>query len=319
MKKNFTFKPTFLSLLVGTMGLPQMLHAEPLDLVQYPAGTASVEPAPNVIVSVDDSGSMGTSGITALKDALKATFSANNMPDGRIRLAWQSMNRCSGIPNVSAPCNGKNTLKALEGTHRSNFLTWVDTLTASGWTPSFPMVRAAGDYLRTTGANSPWNKVPGTADASPITCRKAYHVFMTDGEWNGTAGYSAFADADRTNQLAVLKGANANLDGSAWTLPDGTEYSPTSDQTRVYRDSWGFSQFTAYKGKGTRNWNSDKGRYEYYSSSFTATESYIDKNGMNTLADISFRDWATDLQPGLANEMIPVIKKSGVKKLHLKG
>ena len=88
MKKIFAFKPTFLSLLVSAMGSPQMLQAAPLDLAQYPAGTASRQPAPNVIVSVDDSGSMGTTGITALKDALKKTFSANNIPDGRVRLAW---------------------------------------------------------------------------------------------------------------------------------------------------------------------------------------------------------------------------------------
>ena len=116
MKKIFAFKPTFLSLLVSAMGSPQMLQAAPLDLAQYPAGTASRQPAPNVIVSVDDSGSMGTTGITALKDALKQTFSANNIPDGRVRLAWQSMNRCSGISNMSSPCSGNNTMKPLEGT-----------------------------------------------------------------------------------------------------------------------------------------------------------------------------------------------------------
>ena len=222
MKKTVAFKRTFLSLLVGTMGSPHILQAAPLDLVQYPAGSASVEPAPNVIVSVDDSGSMGTAGITALKDALKTTFSASNVPDGRIRLAWQSMNRCSGIPNASSPCSGNNTMKSLGGTHRTNFLTWVDTLTASGWTPSFPMVRAAGEYLRTTGANSPWNKTPGTADPSPMTCRKASHIFMTDGEWNGANGTAAFADADRMTQVRILNGANANLDGlAASAMNDG--------------------------------------------------------------------------------------------------
>ncbi|WP_243021542.1 pilus assembly protein [Simplicispira sedimenti] len=300
MKKTVAFKRTFLSLLVGTMGSPHILQAAPLDLVQYPAGSASVEPAPNVIVSVDDSGSMGTAGITALKDALKTTFSASNVPDGRIRLAWQSMNRCSGIPNASSPCSGNNTMKSLGGTHRTNFLTWVDTLTASGWTPSFPMVRAAGEYLRTTGANSPWNKTPGTVDPSPMTCRKAYHIFMTDGEWNGANGTAAFADADRMTQVRILNGANANLDGSPWTLPDGKAYSPTSDQTRVYRDNWGYASFTAQRR--TRACSS---------CAWTAWTDYTDNNGMNTLADLAFRDWATDLQPGIANEMVPIINKSG--------
>lgn len=300
MKRTIVFKRTFLSLLVGAIGSPQMLQAAPLDLVQYPAGTASVEPAPNVIVSVDDSGSMGSPGITSLKDALKATFSAGNVPDGRIRLAWQSMNRCSGIPSAMAACSGKNTMQSLEGTHRTNFLTWVDTLTASGWTPSFPMVRAAGEYLRTTGANSPWNKTPGTTDADPMTCRKAYHIFMTDGEWNGANGTAAFADADRTTQVRLLNGTNANLDGSAWALSDGKTYSPTSDQTRVYRDNWGYASFTAQMRTRTCS-----------SCSWTPWTDYTDNNGMNTLADLAFRDWATDLQPGIANEMVPIINKSG--------
>lgn len=302
MKKSFVFKPTFLSLLVSAMGAPQMLQASPLDLAQYPAGTASIQPAPNVIVSVDDSGSMGSTGITALKDALKQTFSASNIPDGRVRLAWQSMNRCSGIPNVSSPCSGNNTMKSLEGTHRTNFLTWVDTLSANGWTPSFPMVRAAGDYLRTTGANSPWNKEPGTSDSSPMTCRKAYHIFMTDGEWNGTNGTAAFADADRTTKVRLLNGTNANLDGSTWTLPDGKTYDPSSDQTRVYRDNWGYASFTAQRRTRTCS-----------SCSWSAWTAYTDNNGMNTLADLAFRDWATDLQPGIANEMTPVIDKSGAE------
>lgn len=284
MKKIFAFKPTFLSLLVSAMGSPQMLQAAPLDLAQYPAGTASRQPAPNVIVSVDDSGSMGTTGITALKDALKQTFSANNIPDGRVRLAWQSMNRCSGIPNMSSPCSGNNTMKPLEGTHRSNFLTWVDTLTANGWTPSFPVVRAAGDYLRTTGANSPWNKAPGTADPSPVTCRKAYHIFMTDGEWNGANGTSAFADADRTTHVRHLNGTSANLDGSQWTLPDGKAYDPNSNQTRAYKDNWGYANFTAQ-----RRTRASSG------SSWSSWSNYTDDNGMNTLADLAFRDWATDL------------------------
>lgn len=300
MRKHLVLKRTLLSLLVGGMGAPHALMAAPLSLAQYPAGTASVEPAPNVIVSVDDSGSMGSTGIASLKSALKATFAATNIPDNRIRLAWQSMNRCSGIPSTMTACSSKNTMKPLSGTHRTNFLTWVDTLTASGWTPSFPMVRAAGDYLRTTGADSPWNKNPGTADNSPMTCRKAYHIFMTDGEWNGANGTAAFADADRMTQVRLLNGTSANLDGTTWTLPDTKTYDTTSNQTRVYRDDWGYASFTAQKRTRTSS-----------GGSWSAWQDYTDNNGMNTLADLAFRDWATDLQPGIANNMVPIIKKSG--------
>lgn len=300
MNKKIVFKRTLLSLIMGGIGATPQLMAAPLNLAQYPAGSASVEPAPNVIVSVDDSGSMGTSGIASLKAALQATFAAGNIPDDRIRLAWQSMNRCSGIPSVMSACSSKNTMKSLSGVHRTNFMTWVNTLSANGWTPSFPMVRAAGDYLRTTGANSPWNKTPGTADSAPISCRKSFHVFMTDGEWNGADGTTAYADADRMTEVRLLKSGSANLDSTSTTLPDSTSYDPTSNQTRAYRDDWGFASFTAQRRTRPNT-----------SASWTAWQNYTDNNGMNTLADLAFNDWATDLQPAIANEMVPVIKKSG--------
>lgn len=109
-------------------------HAAPLNLAQSPAALGS-EPAPNIIVSVDDSGSMGSSGIRALQSALRETFSQTNVPDNRIRLAWQSMRGCLGIPNESTDCRGNNHMARLTSTHRTNFMNWVGTLSDSGGTP----------------------------------------------------------------------------------------------------------------------------------------------------------------------------------------
>ena len=86
MKKNPVLTRTLLSLAISALGMPMAAHAT-LNFSTAPAGSATKEPAPNVIVSVDNSGSMGTTGITALKDALKATFDPGFIEDGRIRLA----------------------------------------------------------------------------------------------------------------------------------------------------------------------------------------------------------------------------------------
>jgi len=270
------------------------------SLVQYPAGTASREPAPNVIVSVDDSGSMGTTGINTLKAALRQTFSSENVADGLIRLSWQSMNSdCDTIPLNTANC--KNALKSLKGTHRSNFLSWVETLTPSGGTPSHRMVRNAGDYLKRTdlGINSPWASDPGTKEAPLISCRRSYHIFMTDGAWNsGTANTSQHVDGDR--DLAAYQAINniGNTDNTATTLGDGsTAYNPAAATSRLYKDDWGFNTTTTVERECT---------LLLFCKDVTKTT-----YGLNTLSDLAFHYWATDLQPGIANEIKPLIKKSG--------
>jgi type IV pilus assembly protein PilY1 len=127
--------------------------AAPLQFSTAPPGSNYRKPAPNVIVSMDDSGSMatkdsaGVSGIETLRNALIDTFSEANVPDGSIRLAWQSMARCYTIP--AGACGNLNQMRVLDSTHRSNFMTWVGTLAASGYTPSHRMLLNAGEYLRT--------------------------------------------------------------------------------------------------------------------------------------------------------------------------
>lgn len=245
--------------------LPGAPHAAPLNLSQSPA-TLGREPAPNVIVSVDDSGSMGPDGIDALQAALRQTFSAANVPDDRVRLAWQSMNRCAGIPSDSAACKGQNGMARLSGTHRLNFLDWVGRLLPNNQTPSHLMIDEAGKYLSRTdlGVHSPWASNPGVTEAPVLSCRKSFHIFMTDGAWNTAPGNSRDA-ADLNNQY-IVRGGNA--DNTSLILPDGVLYDTTSEQTRLYRDSAGNS------------W-------------------------MSTLSDLAFFYWSRDLQPGLANNVRP--------------
>lgn len=274
--------------LAGLTTTSLMVQAAPLTLATVPPGSGGREPAPNVIVSVDNSGSMGSTGIATLKAALNDTFSATNVPDGRIRLAWQSMWDCRGIPNATSPCSGKNVMKRLEGTHRSNFMSWVSTITSSGWTPSHLTFKAAGDYLMAPyspgNVNSPWASDPGVTELPVLGCRRSYHIFMTDGEWNSDSGWSNIGNN-------VSKGGNADGTDFTFPLPDpglvlasgtpasATAYSTTSTQTRATRDSYG-----------------------------NAT--------VSTLSDLAFYYWSRDLQPpidathpGIPNLIQPLYKK----------
>ncbi|CDS54199.1 Type IV fimbrial biogenesis protein PilY1 [Polaromonas sp. CG9_12] len=254
--------------------------ATPFPLAQQPAGTGGREPAPNVIITVDDSGSMSEvvgggnnkTKISELKNSLISQFgdSTANPPtkgkleDDRIRLAWQAMHNNGNAPGAgSLTAGGTNTIRSFSGTHRVNFNTFINSLSANGGTPSHKMMQQVYNYMKLPqGTNSPWADVPGSTQTTPyMACRRTYHIFMTDGGWNG-----------EDNQTV------GNADGVASMLGDGiTSYAPAgSDQLNVYKDIWG----------GT-----------------IGVES--------TLADFAFASWANDLQPDLPNNIQPLIRKSG--------
>jgi type IV pilus assembly protein PilY1 len=215
------------------------------------------------------------------------------------------------------------------GTHRTDFGTWISNLAATGSTPSQVLVWNAGKYLQTTGADNPWNATPGTSDTAPLTCRRAYHIFLTDGGWNFKYSDAGLTDTSfKTDMFLGTKTGNpkpsdptntidvANYDGKAITAlptpapassdhaasPYGVKaYSitpttdPTADQTRIYRDDYGTRVVSTSTNIGSKY--NPKYEYTYYA--------------YPTLADIAFYFWSKDLQTGIANEVIPKIRKSG--------
>lgn len=300
MKNRNIFRRTYLSALIATLVLPQALQAAPLDLAQYPAGSANRQPTPNVIVSVDNSGSMGNAGIRALKTALEETFDPSNLPDGSIRLAYQAMWGCNTIPSSSTTCYDNrtawNTMRELKGinyiqggtanrptytydqSHRSQFFRWISTLRPESVTPTHRMMWNAGEYLKTTGADNPWNAEPGKTDKTPLSCRRSYHILMTDGGWNNYPD----SDLSFTGEIAIK-----NSDGTDTKLPDGVNYSASAGESTIYSDKWG------------------NGTTSIRISNKTYTVPYP------TVSDMAFHYWATDLQPNIKNELSPLIKKSG--------
>ncbi|WP_168708473.1 PilC/PilY family type IV pilus protein [Hydrogenophaga sp. PAMC20947] len=243
-------------------------HAGQMTFSQTPPGAGAREPAPNIIVSVDDSGSMGwdiPTRMTSLKAAMINTFgnptagTKGIIVDDRIRLGWQTMWDNGRYSRPSDQRNDQSTLsagainsvKVFSGTHRTNFNNFITSLTPSNGTPSHKMLANVYGYMSTpTGVNSLFAKEP-TVTASPyLSCRRSYHILMTDGAWNNTGSASPNA---------------GNYDGTTRTLPDGTTYSTTDPQTGLYRDSFGGSK--------------------------------------GTLADWAMRNWATDFQSSLANDV----------------
>jgi len=236
------FRKNLLALAIGTALAPHGAWA--LDLVEsppLPKAQSSFIP-PNVIISVDDSGSMGfavsgsdsTQRMKVLKDSLTAVFSDTELiPDKGMRLAWQAMHNNGNSPNAASVNSGslnQNSMRRMDAynnssgkTHRQTFLDFVNNLSPNGGTPTHKMSSQADAYMRRTKSiNGPWATKPGGTAAENteyLGCRRNYHILMTDGRWNG----------------AISGGAQDNV---AWAASgDRQAYSLTSDQTRVYRDA----------------------------------------------------------------------------------
>lgn len=293
LRNRTHFKKTLIAMAVGAALAPHASWA--LDFAQSPPGTVEPYVAPNVIISVDDSGSMdfrldqeNATGATnntvptvaaptaddpnrkiwrttdrrmnVLKYALKEVFNDTSLlPEGKIRLAWQAMNANNGTPGTlntgTTAQSNTNSMKVLDTTHRSNFLSFVNNLKPGSSTPSHRMFKNADEYMRLgLHQNGPWASKPGTTGAPYLGCRRNYHLFMTDGRWNGAVSGGS-QDSRNVNK----------------TLPDGTVYGSTSAAARPPN--------------------------QLYHDTFS-----------DTLADWAFKSWADRLQPAasLTGSVTPI-------------
>ena len=238
------FRKTLLALAAGAALAPYSAWA--LDLAKSPPGTVEPYVRPNVILSLDDSTSMNAGMYSAggtylgtrtqvLINAVTDTFSDTALlPDGKIRLAWQTMNDCVSVSGWNAgtllttadasSATKKNVMRKYEGAHRSFFMDFMANYFACGFTPTHDLMEAADRYMRAaTHQNGPWSSNPGgsnTASTQYLGCRRNYHIVLTDGGWNGSE----------------LQTTPRNYDGNPANWPANIPAAPVA-QTRLYSDS----------------------------------------------------------------------------------
>ena len=242
------FRKTLMAVAAGAALVPYSAWA--LDLAQAPPGTVEPYVRPNVILSLDDSGSMGSwmwgkygmflgTRAQVLRNAVKETFSdATLLPDKKIRLAWQTLNNCTWLDGAKAgslltaadaeSTGKKNLMRSFEGTHRETFLKYMDAYSVCGSTPTHDVMQAADRYMRAaTHENGPWSSNPGgtdTASKQYLGCRRNFHIVLTDGEWNGSERQTS----------------PRNYDGNPASWP-GNVPAATAAQTRLFRDEENFT------------------------------------------------------------------------------
>ncbi len=193
-----------------------------------------------------------------------------------IRVAWQNLNDSNfQLPSTAiitslidaAGCTASSVdpkdtqragaVKKAPDCYRTAFFNWIFQIGSPYTTPNRASTIRAGKFFERgygkTGGNSNltdpyWDppKVSG-ADGLELVCRQNYHMLVTDGYWN--EGDPSLPNPFKTSESAVK-------------LPDGTQYSVTAAESRVYWDVQG----NLYK---------------------------------SSLANIAFNYWATNLRPDL--------------------
>lgn len=121
-----------------------------------------------------------------------------------IRIAWQNLTTCNTF--VGDACKGRsgtnypNYIKEFTGTHRNNFFKWLFDLKVEGTTPLRMATQRAGNYIKTPPStiNDPYAEFPQVSAGTVFSCRKNFHILMTDGEWNtwGDWGLSTYGNLD---------------------------------------------------------------------------------------------------------------------------
>ncbi len=225
---------------------------------------------------------MTRTAISRVFGALGATTSSGGFGSS-LRVAWQNINDGNfKLPTDAiitgllddAGCDASGTdpqgtqrsgaVTAPPGCYRSAFFNWVFQVDANGSTPNRASTIRAGKFFQRGNGNTGgtgdlrdpyWDppKVTG-ADGLELACRQNYHMLVTDGYWNegdpGLPGGFQTSEADITQ------------------LPDGTAYSASAAESRVFWDVQG----------------------SVYTSS---------------LANIAFNYWATNLRPDFTNLIVP--------------
>ena len=198
-----------------------------------------------------------------------------------VRIAWQNMANKNGKVSdgdYDVQFGSTAVLKDigdLNSTVRSDFYNWLLQVVGDNTTPSRAATIRASEIFRqplSLDDNDPyWNGIAkGQVDAADLTCRKNFHMLVTDGYWNDSSGSSLALPGTASNNAPAMSDTSGNSQVSQ-TLPDNRSYSPTASISRIYGNVAG-TQLTS------------------------------------SMANIAWYYWATDLQPGLKNAVKPYWK-----------
>ncbi len=124
-------------------------------------------------------------------------------------------------------------VRDFNASRKSTLFDWLYAVPAVGGTPLRRAMQEAGNYFSRADTRGPWSDVPGSVNnTADKTCRRAYHLLVTDGYWSDVVPSQVTAENPATPGLTAV-GNDDNTSGSNISGPGQSfQYTPT----RPYRD-----------------------------------------------------------------------------------
>jgi type IV pilus assembly protein PilY1 len=117
--------------------------------------------------------------------------------DGKQRVGFGQINNSGSVTVDGTTSNPATVLMGVRdfvGADRLAFFNRLfENVAPGGGTPLRRAMDDVGQYFSIPGKNGPWAEKPGVSAGEILSCRKSYHILMTDGLWNGEDASTADA------------------------------------------------------------------------------------------------------------------------------
>lgn len=113
------------------------------------------------------------------------------------RIGWGRINKASSSIDGRSTGTLEKGVRDLGSSHKTSLYDWIYNVPADGGTPLRTAMRDVGNYFSWSDNRGPWGDNPGNSTSGAHkTCRRSYHIMITDGYWNG--GDAGVGNVDNT-------------------------------------------------------------------------------------------------------------------------
>jgi type IV pilus assembly protein PilY1 len=177
---------------------------------------------------------------TRLRVAIAGTSEAFYTVPDTFRVGYGRINKSVGSNidglTISTIEQGVRPFNANEGGSKTGFYDWLSRQTPSyGGTPLRRAMDNVGQYFSYTDPRGPWGDQPGTDNSQAQSCRRSFHILMTDGMWSNEEAPTTAARANVDNSTGPsISGVNNQSYQYTATSPYKDDFSNTLADVAMY-------------------------------------------------------------------------------------
>ena len=153
---------------------------------------------------------------------------------GDVRVGYGRINKGEGSVDGVVTRVVERGVRRFDGQDKTAFFSWLQSVNPSGSTPLLGASIAVGEYFKRDGAQGPWSDTDSKGQTRQLSCRRSYHILMTDGQYN---------DLDNTQIDRIPGMSNADNELGPVIPASGKNrafrYDPNDPNNRLYRSATG--------------------------------------------------------------------------------